>query len=216
MPKLNESQQEFRRTRILDAAEICFARAGFHRTTMQDICREAGVSAGALYLYFNSKEALIEGISARSREEVLVSFEMLRASQDFVTGLAQVLQECILAKPVYKSALWLEISAEASRNPVISAMHRNCETHIRDALAALLEGAYRAGRIDPLLPIADVVDAMTVIADGLFLRRAVDPAFDAGLTGKAILAMLAGVMRPAPAISTETPLTGLQVAMEAM
>ena len=37
------------RARILDAAERCFARAGFHRTTMQDICKEAKVSAGAIF-----------------------------------------------------------------------------------------------------------------------------------------------------------------------
>jgi len=54
---------------ILDAAEQCFARAGFHRTTVHDICREAGVSPGALYVYFDSKEALIAGISERDRAE---------------------------------------------------------------------------------------------------------------------------------------------------
>ena len=66
MPKLSEQAQESRRAHILSAAEACFARAGFHRTTMQDICREAGVSPGALYLYFASKEALIEGIAESS------------------------------------------------------------------------------------------------------------------------------------------------------
>ena len=61
MPRLSETAQEERRARILDAAERCFVRAGFHRTTMQDICREAGVSPGALYIWFASKEALIAG-----------------------------------------------------------------------------------------------------------------------------------------------------------
>ena len=62
MPKLKPDTQRARREHILDAAEHCFARAGFHRTTMQDICKEAGVSPGALYVYFDSKEALIAGI----------------------------------------------------------------------------------------------------------------------------------------------------------
>ena len=113
MPKLSDSQQELRRTRILDAAEQCFARNGFHRTTMQHICREAGVSAGALYLYFPSKEALIEGISLRSREEVLESFEQFDDTGDFIAGLARLMDVCLLAKPAFKSMLWLEISAEA-------------------------------------------------------------------------------------------------------
>ena len=67
MPKLKPSTQAARREHILDAAERCFARAGFHRTTMQDICKEAQVSAGALYVYFASKEELIAGISERDR-----------------------------------------------------------------------------------------------------------------------------------------------------
>ena len=67
MPKLKPEVQHARREHILDAAEQCFARAGFHRTTMHDICKEAGVSPGALYVYFDSKEALIAGISERDR-----------------------------------------------------------------------------------------------------------------------------------------------------
>ncbi len=196
MPKLSESQQEMRRTRILDAAEICFARAGFHRTTVQDICKEAGVSAGALYIYFGSKEALIEGISSRSREEVLEAFDKLRQPQDFALALGQVMHECILSRPAHKSVLWLEISAEATRNSAISATHHNCERHICEELITLLQGATREGWIAPVLPIPDIVAAMLVIADGLFLRRAVDPHFDAAGTGQTILTMLAGLIHP--------------------
>ena len=49
---------------ILDAAVACFAREGFHRTTMQDIVREAALSPGAIYGYFASKEAIIDAIGA--------------------------------------------------------------------------------------------------------------------------------------------------------
>ena len=69
MPKLKPEVQRARSEHILDAAEQCFARAGFHRTTIHDICKEASVSPGALYVYFDSKEALIAGISERDRAE---------------------------------------------------------------------------------------------------------------------------------------------------
>ncbi|MEQ1613599.1 MAG: helix-turn-helix domain-containing protein, partial [Hyphomicrobiaceae bacterium] len=56
MPKLKPATHNARRANILDAAEQCFARQGFHRTTMQDICKAAEVSSGAVYVYFKSKE----------------------------------------------------------------------------------------------------------------------------------------------------------------
>ena len=64
MPKLAPKTQHARREHILDAAERCFIGKGFHHATMDDICREAQVSSGALYTYFVSKEALIIGFAS--------------------------------------------------------------------------------------------------------------------------------------------------------
>lgn len=196
MPKLSESQQEQRRTRILDAAEASFARNGFHRTTMQDICREAGISAGALYLYFDSKEALIEGISSRSRQEVLEAFALLDTAEDFAAGLGQVLQACILAKPRHKSVLWLEISAEATRNPAIGAIHRSCELHIRSELLGVLARAAEEGRIRPLQPLEEIVATMMVIGDGLFWQHAVNEEFDAGHAAGGVMPVIVKLLNP--------------------
>ena len=141
MPKLSDIQQEERRARILDAAERCFARTGFHRTTMQDICKDAGISPGALYIWFSSKEALIAGISARNRDEVLASFSALADSQDFAAGMAQVMQTCILDQPQHKSVLCLEIGAEATRNPAVAETLARFDETVSAALTELLEKA---------------------------------------------------------------------------
>jgi len=87
MPKLKPNVQRARREHILDAAEQCFGRAGFHRTTMHDICKEAAVSPGALYVYFDSKEALIAGICERDRQEFAERFDALAAAPDFLEAL---------------------------------------------------------------------------------------------------------------------------------
>jgi AcrR family transcriptional regulator len=47
IPRVNQKHLEARREQILEAAIECFAHNGFHRTTMQDIMREAGLSVGA-------------------------------------------------------------------------------------------------------------------------------------------------------------------------
>lgn len=204
MPKLSGEQTEQRRNRILDAAEACFARAGFHRSTMQDICREAGISAGAFYLYFGSKEALIEGISARAREKVLKSFAALAYSDDFGAAMAQVMEECIFNKPKSEIHLWIEIGSEASRNPAVAAMMEHCDSQIFAALQLLLERARDEGRIRPAVPLNEILQAMGVIADGLFWRRGLDPGFDPAAAGRAVMAMLNALVRPVPVVRETT------------
>src|SRR5882672_5665332 len=59
VPKVSDSHLQSRRQAILHAAATCFARDGFHRTSMHDIVRESGVSAGLMYRYFAGKDDMI-------------------------------------------------------------------------------------------------------------------------------------------------------------
>src|SRR5207253_6837664 len=65
MPKTSEAAKEARRTQILNAAVRCFARKGYYATTIEDLVTETGLSRGALYLYYPSKEAMYLAISER-------------------------------------------------------------------------------------------------------------------------------------------------------
>ncbi|TDB90391.1 TetR/AcrR family transcriptional regulator [Actinomadura sp. KC216] len=60
MPRVSEEHLERRRRQILDAARVCFIRKGIHATSMQDIFAESGLSAGAVYRYYKSKNEIIE------------------------------------------------------------------------------------------------------------------------------------------------------------
>jgi AcrR family transcriptional regulator len=62
MPKVSAEHRAARRRQILDAAARCFARDGFHRTSMQDIVGESGISAGLVYRYFAGKDDMITAI----------------------------------------------------------------------------------------------------------------------------------------------------------
>ncbi|MEV0435113.1 TetR/AcrR family transcriptional regulator [Nocardia sp. NPDC050413] len=66
MPRVSEEHLERRRQQILDAAQLCFARKGFHETSMQDVFTESGMSAGAVYRYFASKDQIIWALVART------------------------------------------------------------------------------------------------------------------------------------------------------
>jgi AcrR family transcriptional regulator len=198
LPKISDEKQQERRDRILEAAETCFARSGFHRTTMSDICREAGISAGALYLYFDSKEALIEGIVARDRDEFLGSFAAIAGEGDLFSGLAALMEECVVNRPPHKIVLFLEIGLEATRNPAVAKTLNHCDAVIAASLVELLERAKAAGKINPSVPIEEAVNAMSVIADGLFWRSATQPRFDVAAAGSTVLVMIAALLRPTP------------------
>lgn len=62
MPRVSEEHLERRRRQILDAARACFIRKGVHATSMQDIFAESGLSAGAVYRYFKSKNDIVKAI----------------------------------------------------------------------------------------------------------------------------------------------------------
>jgi len=59
MPRISDARRRQRRAQILDAARGCFLQKGLHPTTMDDIIRAAGLSAGAVYGYFATKDDLI-------------------------------------------------------------------------------------------------------------------------------------------------------------
>lgn len=64
MPKVTEQHRQGRRRQILAAALRCFARKGFHATSMSDIIAESGLSAGAIYSHYASKDDLITSVAA--------------------------------------------------------------------------------------------------------------------------------------------------------
>jgi AcrR family transcriptional regulator len=59
MPKISDEKRAARRSQILEAAWACFQRQGIHATTMDDIIKASGLSAGAVYSYYASKDELI-------------------------------------------------------------------------------------------------------------------------------------------------------------
>ena len=75
MPKVSDDYRASRRQQILDAAVECFARQGFHRTSMQDIFDESGLSAGAVYGYFAGKDDIVAAVAdeRHAQEAALVS-----------------------------------------------------------------------------------------------------------------------------------------------
>lgn len=199
MPKLKPDVQRARREHILDAAEKCFARSGFHRTSIHDICKQASVSPGALYVYFDSKEALIAGISERDRAELADRLATLATAPDFMEALRQIGEQYFLEEPVDMHRMCIDVGLESTRNARIGEIHQRFDRFIMESFEKLFQKLKDEGRIAPTLDIPTVVKAFMVISDGLFWRRAVDPVFDPQSIIPVMLQLMAGLLKPVPA-----------------
>jgi TetR/AcrR family transcriptional regulator, repressor for uid operon len=196
MPKLKPETQLARREHILDAAEHCFARAGFHATTMQDICKTAAVSPGALYVYFASKEDLIAGIAERDRQEFQTRFAELADAPDFFAALAALGQFYFIDQPRHRRVMCIEIGVESTRNPKVGEIHHSVDDFVQTSFEQLFERMKAERRIAPELEIKTLANVFMVIGDGMFWRRAVDPSFDVDGTMDGIVRLMRDLMKP--------------------
>jgi TetR/AcrR family transcriptional repressor of uid operon len=192
--------QSDRRTEILDAAQACFARSGFHQTSMQAICSEAGMSAGNLYRYFPSKEAIIAGIAERDRADAAASFAAAQSAPDFFTGLAGLARHHLVERTKEEVGLCAEIMAESRRNPDVARIYQSIEADVKGRLAAMLRAAAERGEISRDCDFDGVTSVLMALADGLSWRRAVDPGFNTESVLPLILHMVKCLLTaPAPA-----------------
>ncbi len=190
MRQANPQRQSDRRTEILDAAERCFARAGFHRASMQDICGEAAMSPGNLYRYFASKEALIAGICERNRADAVESFSLVDSAPEFFDGLAGLARHHLVDRSDDDVALCAEIMAESRRHPEIAKLYQGIEGEIKDRIAAMLRRAAERGEIRDDVDVDAAASVLMVLGDGMSWRRSVDPTFDAESALPMILKMV--------------------------
>ena len=179
MSRLNIQRQADRRDEILSAAQRCFVRSGFHQTSMQEICAEAGMSPGNLYRYFPSKEALIAGIAERDRAEVAQEFANADLSQGLFAVLKGMAHHHFTVRPIEQVKLCTEVMAEARRNPEIARISASFDADVRKWLINLFNAAAERGDIAKDADIEGAVDMLMTIADGVWWRRALDRNFRA-------------------------------------
>lgn len=196
MRRANPQLQSDRQAEILDAAERCFARSGFHLASMQDICAEAGMSPGNLYRYFASKEALIAGISERNRAQAAAMLGEVGKAPDFFQALAEHARHHLVDRSAEEVGLCAEIMSESRRNPEVARLYEQIERDIKNHLAAMLRSAIERGEVRADLDVENAALALMVLADGMSWRRAVDRGFDADRLLPMILQMVHSLLAP--------------------
>ena len=195
MRRANVQLQADRRFEILRAAQTCFARSGFHQTSMQEICIEAGMSPGNLYRYFRSKEEIIAGIAERDRADAAEQFAAV-GNGNFFDGLAALAQQHLVERSTEEVALCAEIMAESRRNPAVARIYQDMERDVRARFIAMLRSATERGEIRDI-DFDGTVTVLFALADGLSWRRAVEPSFNAEAVMPIVLGMVRQLLNPA-------------------
>jgi AcrR family transcriptional regulator len=208
MPKLKPEELETRRREIIDAARACFLRTGFHKTTTDEICREANITPGGLYHYFGSKEELIAAVIDRSAQTAvdrmrnLIS-EAMNAESAFRQVGSFFFQAMQDGEIDNATRLELEIWVEGLKNEKLFDKSKKAWAMRMKWLEALVtrgieEGIYDAEVVEPRA-MASLLIAVWL---GLRMGRLMGSEFDLSGALRSFTMMHAGRLQPSmPALA---------------
>ncbi len=173
MARLADPQLADRRRRqILDAAMACFRRRGFHQATMQEICAEANISAGALYRYFGSKAEIIGAIAEDRHADNDEAFLRATQTQPLIDALSLMARDFCDKFAEGDGALIADIFAECIRDPDVAApLHRINDRMVSHCTAAI-KAAQARGDVDRTLDPFVTANILFAAVEGIALRRA--------------------------------------------
>ena len=176
----DQARAAIRRKQVLDAAEYCFGRSGFHGASMAEISKAAGMSAGHIYNYFASKEAIIAAFVRRNMERMAAIMRDFERREDPLQAIFDDIESCVCGQLDPNTwTLPLEIYAEASRNPKIARLVQQAARHSRAQFQPLL----KKGRAQRGLALDDAmlggrIEVIIAVFQGLNLRALHHPSLD--------------------------------------
>lgn len=171
---------EERKSQIMDAAINVFARQGFHQARMDDIAEEAGLSKGALYLYYKSKDAVVGAIFTFIFSQLMKRVNAFVAADDGGSVRDKLLK---LNRYFAIEMRWMlssltpilfEFYAVAARQKDVRQSLKEYFQEYRTALATLIRRGIEQGEFRPVDPEA-VAITHTALYEGLALLTVVDP-----------------------------------------
>lgn len=189
---------EAQRERILCAAQRCFIEYGFHAASMASIAETAQMSAGLMYRYFENKSAIVLAIIERELQEGRSQIAQLRSSRELVASLLDVFTRWQARDPGAMSvALFLEMSAEATRDPQIAAALRRSDALILSDLAAWMNRAREDGGLGlPPDTVATRAFLLECFIRGLAVTAVRHPDIDAATVRDSIDSVVSRLVSP--------------------
>jgi TetR/AcrR family transcriptional repressor of uid operon len=174
-PQIEPSNPD-RRSQILEAAVVCFAKRGFHQASMHDISAEAGISVGLIYRYFENKEAVISAMADRHKQEISEMLERARQATTLLESLEILFTaHCCENEPRVISAFVVDLYAEASRNPKVADLVRDVLQTAMDGVTGLIARSPEAESAAHGLKPHELAELIFAVARGMLMRDVLQP-----------------------------------------
>ncbi len=168
MPRVIPEYKEQAKKRILTTAAEVFARKGYHEATMDDIASAIGVSKGAVYQYFESKEKLFQELCLVNAGELE---EALRSG--FTDGafhkVAEEHMDAELERHTRERALMFEALAEAPRNPTLQKMVGETYDRYVEIISRFIDGLKEQGEISSEVDSTAVARVVVALRHGVIV-----------------------------------------------
>ena len=196
MPRVSEDHANARKRRVLDGAAAVIASKGYHNATMDDICRETGMSKGAVYGYFSSKEDILAALKVESvqRDASAVRSAIQRRDPD---KAFRVLLEWVAGEVAMDDKRRADVQTwgEAALNPRIRDAQKVESLLWVDASDLLAQEARRRGAIGEALDTRDVAQMLACVVYGAMAMRSWQADLDVDAVSRAVDALLTGATR---------------------
>lgn len=167
MPKISAAAATERRNRIIEAARACFAENGIH-VSVDEICARAGISKGAFYGYFKSKDAAIEAL-AQDHAKLIETY----AEVGSLDELYQRLLDQTYNGNVASSRLELEAWTHSLKQPALAAAMRNNAAALAEGIEGVLKRCSRNSKRSRDAEFADDARILAIFSMGLVANTAI-------------------------------------------
>ena len=177
-PKLKPETLEERKSQILQAALTCFARKGYHQTTMDDIVKEAGLSKGGVYWHFGSKKelflVLFEAMIADTEVAVLNSLETNQSVREKLIDTLRMYSVLATADEFQSiMPLLIDVWAQNRRDPDVNQVTVALYHRFREPLVQLIDAGIAAGEFKSVNAQA-LANILFALYDGLMVQWMID------------------------------------------
>lgn len=202
MPRVPDEYKEARRAEILSAAHGCFARRGVHATRMSDVAEAAALSTGALYRYFESKDALVAAMAERGREFNRRLLEETSGAGTAVERLEALTEGylALLGSPGVRETIRVSVQLWGEAL-VDEAVGRELKRSYRTLVAGVEEivrDGQDAGEIDASLDAEAVSRTLVAVLNDAGLQHVITDAFDAAAYARVVRTMLGALRTDRP------------------